>query len=120
MRVIAGQYRHRRLLAPAGRALRPSSDRLRESLFNILGERIEAAVFVDAFAGTGAVGIEALSRGATAVVWIESAPMALRTLRANLSELGIAGADVLALPVERALGPLARLPAIARRGGCGS
>ena len=69
MRVIAGKYRSRRLQTLRGTALRPSSDRLRETLFNILGAAIEGAIFVDVFAGSGAVGIEALSRGAYGAIF---------------------------------------------------
>ncbi len=73
-------------------AVRPTPDRLREALFNVLAPRIEGAVFLDAYAGTGAVGIEALSRGAKRVILIESNKRALAVLRANLSSLGIADA----------------------------
>ena len=66
MRIIAGEYRSRTLEAPAGLATRPTSDRLRETLFNVLAPRMEGAVFLDLYAGSGAVGIEALSRGAVA------------------------------------------------------
>ena len=90
MRVIAGQFRSRTLVSPKGEETRPTSDRLRETLFNILGERIQQAVFVDGFAGTGAVGIEALSRGAAQVYFAETARPALAALRANLESLGIA------------------------------
>lgn len=89
MRVIAGTYRSRPLVAPRGLATRPTSDRLREALFNVLAPRIEGARFADLYAGTGAVGIEALSRGASLVTFVESAPPALAALRTNLSTLGI-------------------------------
>jgi 16S rRNA (guanine(966)-N(2))-methyltransferase RsmD len=89
MRVIAGTYRSRPLIAPRGMATRPTSDRLRETLFNILAPQIEGARFADLYAGTGAVGIEALSRGAAHVTFIESAASAGTALRANLAELGI-------------------------------
>ncbi len=89
MRVIAGQYRSRILVAPPGWETRPTSDRLRETLFNILGEKVAQAVFVDLFAGTGAVGIEALSRGAAQVYFAETARPALAALRANLQALAI-------------------------------
>ncbi|HUZ04910.1 MAG TPA: 16S rRNA (guanine(966)-N(2))-methyltransferase RsmD [Acidobacteriaceae bacterium] len=89
MRVIAGQYRSRTLAAPKGRDVRPTSDRLRETLFNILAPRIPEAIFVDLFAGTGAVGIEAISRGAAHVYFAETARPALAALRANLQSLGI-------------------------------
>jgi 16S rRNA (guanine(966)-N(2))-methyltransferase RsmD len=91
MRVIAGQYRSRILTAPAGESTRPTSDRLRETLFNILGPRIDGCRFADLYAGTGAVGIEAISRGATHVYFAENAPPALKCLRKNLSTLAIAG-----------------------------
>lgn len=89
MRIIAGTYRSRLLQAPPGLATRPSSDRLRETLFNVLAPRIEGAAFLDLYSGSGAVGIEALSRGAGRVVFVERAPAALNTLRANLQSLGI-------------------------------
>ncbi len=89
MRVIAGTYRSRPLIAPPGMATRPTSDRLRETLFNILAPQIEGAHFADLYAGTGAVGIEALSRGAAHVTFIESAAAAIAALRANLTSLGI-------------------------------
>ncbi|HEY3990956.1 MAG TPA: 16S rRNA (guanine(966)-N(2))-methyltransferase RsmD [Acidobacteriaceae bacterium] len=89
MRVIAGAYRSRPLTAPRGMATRPTSDRLRESLFNILAPHIEGARFADLYAGTGAVGIEALSRGAAHVTFVESAASAVAALRANLTALHI-------------------------------
>lgn len=91
MRVIAGQYRSRILQAPRGLDTRPTSDRLRETLFNILAPRIEGAVFLDLYAGSGAVGIEALSRGARESIFVEQADAANRTIRANLATLGIRG-----------------------------
>ncbi len=92
MRVIAGTYRSRVLAAPEGLATRPTSDRLRETLFNVLAPRIEGAAFLDLYAGSGAVGIEALSRGAARVVCVERSPAALAVLRANLDRLGTRGA----------------------------
>lgn len=89
MRVIAGTYRSRPLTAPRGMATRPTSDRLRETLFNILAPHIEGARFADLYAGSGAVGIEALSRGASHVTFIESAAAAVAALRANLAALKI-------------------------------
>jgi 16S rRNA (guanine966-N2)-methyltransferase len=89
MRIIAGLYRSRTLEAPPGLATRPSSDRLRETLFNVLAPRIEGAAFLDLYAGSGAVGIEALSRGAARVAFVERAPAALKALRGNLAKLGI-------------------------------
>jgi 16S rRNA (guanine(966)-N(2))-methyltransferase RsmD len=89
MRVIAGTYRSRPLAAPRGVTTRPTSDRLRETLFNILAPQIESASFADLYAGTGAVGIEALSRGAAHVTFVESTALALAALRANLAALKI-------------------------------
>lgn len=91
MRVIAGQYRSRMLITPKGRDTRPTSDRLRETLFNVLAPRLEGAIFLDLYAGSGAVGIEALSRGAREAIFVEQAEPALRAIRANLSALGIRG-----------------------------
>jgi len=89
MRVIAGTYRSRPLTAPPGMATRPTSDRLRETVFNVLTPRIEGARFADLYAGTGAVGIEALSRGAAHVTFVESSAAAIAALRANLTALKI-------------------------------
>jgi 16S rRNA (guanine(966)-N(2))-methyltransferase RsmD len=90
MRVIAGLYRSRLLNSPKGLTTRPTSDRLRETLFNILAPRIDGAKFVDLYAGTGAVGIEAISRGAAFVWFAEKAEPALKVLRGNLAALRIA------------------------------
>jgi 16S rRNA (guanine966-N2)-methyltransferase len=89
MRVIAGTFRSRQLLAPRGTATRPTSDRLRETLFNILAPRIPESRFVDLYAGTGAVGIEAISRGAAHVWFAENSEPAVASLRANLAALKI-------------------------------
>jgi 16S rRNA (guanine(966)-N(2))-methyltransferase RsmD len=89
MRVIAGSFRSRSLQAPAGLATRPTSDRLRETLFNVLAPRIEGARFLDLYAGSGAVGIEALSRGAAEAVFVERSAAALKVLRGNLARLGL-------------------------------
>jgi len=91
MRIIAGSFRSRTLDAPPGFETRPTSDRLRETLFNVLAPRIEGARFLDLYAGSGAVGIEALSRGVARVEFVEKAPAALKVLRANLAKLGITG-----------------------------
>jgi len=93
VRVIAGRYGGRRLKAPPGAAVRPTSDRVREALFSILGARVQEAGVLDLFAGSGALGLEALSRGARHATFVESAPAALAALRANLAALG-ADADV--------------------------
>ena len=89
MRVIAGTYRSRQLIAPRGAATRPTSDRLRETLFNILAPRLNSRRFADLYAGTGAVGIEALSRGAAHVWFAEKSAPALAAIRANLKALKI-------------------------------
>jgi 16S rRNA (guanine966-N2)-methyltransferase len=104
MRVIGGEFRSRRLKSVPGLATRPTPDRLRETLFNILAPRIVGAVFVDAYAGTGAVGIEALSRGAARCVFIESGRRAAEAIRENLHALGIEGrASVVAGKVVTAI-----------------
>jgi 16S rRNA (guanine966-N2)-methyltransferase len=90
MRVIAGRFRSRRLETLRGKALRPSSDRLRETLFNILGPEIEESIFVDLFAGSGAVGVEALSRGAHGSIFVENHPAGAALISRNLASLGIA------------------------------
>jgi 16S rRNA (guanine(966)-N(2))-methyltransferase RsmD len=104
MRVIAGIYRRRILKSLKGLAMRPTSDRLRETLFNVLGPSVAGSRFIDLFAGTGAIGIEALSRGATDVVFIENHPPAVALIRRNLASLHIrSGATVLASDALRAL-----------------
>lgn len=89
MRVIAGEFRSRVLKSVPGDAARPTPSRLRETLFDILAPRIRGATFVDAYAGTGAVGIEALSRGASHVWFLERDRYALETIRENLAILGV-------------------------------
>jgi 16S rRNA (guanine966-N2)-methyltransferase len=89
MRVIAGSFRSRQMIAPRGSGTRPTSDRLRETLFNILAPRIAGCRFADLYAGTGAVGIEAISRGAEYVWFAEKAEPALAAIRANLTALKI-------------------------------
>ncbi len=86
MRVIAGTHRGRRLRGPQGSALRPTSDRVREALFSILGNRLPDSRFLDLYAGTGAVGIEALSRGAAQVTCVESNTDALKLLHRNITD----------------------------------
>lgn len=89
MRVIAGTHRSRQLAAPKGLDTRPTSDRLREALFNVLAPRIAGTHFVDLYAGSGAVGIEALSRGVAHVWFAEKAVPAVAAIRANLKALRI-------------------------------
>ena len=109
MRVIAGELRSRRLKGVPGLATRPTPDRLRETLFDILAPRIAGATFLDAYAGTGAVGIEALSRGARHAYFLERNRAALAVLRENLAALGVGaratvvpGGVLLTLPQHRA------------------
>src|SRR5882672_8714598 len=104
MRVIAGKYKSRRLVAPAGAETRPTSDRLRETLFNVVAPTIDGSVWLDLFAGTGAVGIEALSRGARAVYFVESSARAVRTIRDNLAALKVdTGAEIIEREAATAL-----------------
>jgi 16S rRNA (guanine966-N2)-methyltransferase len=108
MRIIAGTYRSRILKSLKGLALRPTSDRLRETLFNVLGSAVTGSRFIDVFAGTGAIGIEALSRGAAQVVFIENHVPAAALIRRNLESLGVrTGALVLPVDALRGLEKLA-------------
>ncbi|HEV3475011.1 MAG TPA: RsmD family RNA methyltransferase [Actinomycetota bacterium] len=103
MRVIAGSARGTRL-APVPRGTRPLSDRAREGLFSSLADQIPGARVADLFAGTGATGIEALSRGAASALFVDSSAGAVRTIRANLDRTGLAAkADVVRADVARAL-----------------
>src|SRR5207237_4906058 len=85
MRIIAGKFRSRQLKSLKGLALRPTSDMLRETLFNILGPRVEGSRFLDLFAGTGAVGIEAISRGPVLAVFVDNHSAAVRPIRQSLA-----------------------------------
>ena len=112
MRVIAGRLKGRRLKSPSWEGLRPTSDKLRETLFNVLAPRIEGALVLDGYAGTGAIGIEALSRGATHVTFVESNRRAAALIAENLAACGVEGgytvecADVVAaLQARPAVGP---------------
>ncbi len=87
MRVIGGEFRSRRLKTLSGNSLRPTPDRMRETLFDVLAARIPGAVFLDAYAGTGAVGIEALSRGAARAIFLEKHRPAVELIRENLAAL---------------------------------
>jgi 16S rRNA (guanine966-N2)-methyltransferase len=90
MRVVAGSAKGRRLLAPKGPGTRPVMDRVKTALFDILASEVEGGRFLDLFAGTGGIGIEALSRGAEAATFIELGPEALRYVRRNLETTGLA------------------------------
>lgn len=88
MRVISGTARGKRLKAPRGMDTRPITDMIKEALFNVIGDKIVSARFLDLFAGSGSVGIEALSRGAQMVVFIDNNIKAVQTIRENLSNCG--------------------------------
>lgn len=113
MRIIAGNWRGRKLKAPEGSATRPTADRTREGLFSMLTSRLgtfEGLLVADLFAGSGALGLEALSRGANEAIMVENDATALRALRANIAALGAARqCDVRASSVL-ALGPAKRTP----------
>lgn len=93
MRVVAGTYGGRRLRAPRGTRTRPTADRVREALFSMLGD-VGGARVLDLYAGSGALGIEALSRGAASAVFVDRDPAAVAAIRRNLDELGVAEAEV--------------------------
>jgi len=105
MRVIAGEWRGRRLIAPPGANVRPTLGRVRQAIFDLPLVRPRDAAVLDLYAGSGALGIEALSRGARRVVFVERDRQALEAIRRNLAPLGLAPsrAEVRGQPVERAL-----------------
>jgi 16S rRNA (guanine(966)-N(2))-methyltransferase RsmD len=108
MRVISGVYRGLRLAALKGGKLRPTSEQLRETLFDVLGPSVEGSMFLDAYAGSGAVGLEALSRGAREVVFIEHYRPAVELIRKNLASLKVeSGFRLLTCPVLTGLERLA-------------
>jgi 16S rRNA (guanine(966)-N(2))-methyltransferase RsmD len=114
MRIIAGKFRSRQLKSTKGMALRPTSDKLRETLFNILGELVVDARFMDLFAGSGAIGIEALSRGASETIFVEKHPPTAALIKKNLESLDIrTGARVVASDALKALERLAKAPSTA-------
>ncbi|HEX6374749.1 MAG TPA: 16S rRNA (guanine(966)-N(2))-methyltransferase RsmD [Allosphingosinicella sp.] len=107
MRIIAGRWRGRPLVAPEGSATRPTADRVREALFSMLASRIgsfEGLQVADLFAGSGALGLEALSRGAAHCVFVENDRRAVEAIRANLAALGASG-EVLPRSAEHAALP---------------
>jgi 16S rRNA (guanine966-N2)-methyltransferase len=91
LRVIAGELKGKRLVSPRGRGIRPTSERTREAVFNILGDRVRGAAVLELFAGTGAFSIEALSRGAASAVMIERSREALDLIGRNLAACRLAG-----------------------------
>ena len=117
MRIIAGKFRSRLLKSPKGMALRPTSDKLRETLFNVLGGLVVDARFMDLFAGTGAVGIEALSRGASETIFVEKHPPTAALIKENLESLDIrTGTRVVASDALKALERIAKEPSVANTG----
>jgi len=89
MRIISGLFKGRRLTAPNGLTIRPTPDKVKGAIFNIIGERIIESSFLDLFAGTGAIGIEALSRGAREVIFVDNSIKAINTIKKNLSIFNI-------------------------------
>lgn len=111
MRIIAGTHRSRLLKSLKGSALRPTSDYVRETLFNVLGPSVQDSHFLDIFAGTGAVGIEALSRGATHATFIENHAAAAKLIRQNLESLDLQDrSTILPIDARKALEKLAARP----------
>ncbi len=103
MRIIAGQFRSRRLRGTPPEGIRPTSDRLRETLFNILSDRVIESVFLDAYAGVGGVGLEAISRGASMVYFVDRSARACVVIRSNLEALEVdAGYNVLNMDLDAA------------------
>ncbi len=107
MRIISGTSKGRKLVAPRNRSVRPTSDRVKESIFNILGGEIEGNIVLDLFAGTGNLGIESLSRGAEKAVFVEKRSQAIRLIQKNLAQLGLKDrSEILPKDVNRAIGIL--------------
>jgi len=107
VRVVAGKWGGRTIRAPRGVSVRPTTDRVREAVFSILGSVVEGSVVLDLFAGTGAMAVESLSRGAAEAVLVESSPVALAVLKGNLAALAAEGALCLPLDYREAVRRLA-------------
>lgn len=104
MRIISGKYKSRRLKGTPPAGIRPTSDKLRETLFNILGARVDGATFLDGCAGVGAIGIEAISRGAAQVYFVDQSRKACQMIRQNLASFEIKeGFEVIAMDLVKAL-----------------
>jgi len=104
MHIIAGRFKNHRLMAPKGQLTRPTSSRLRESVFNILQNHIEGAFFLDLFAGSGAMGLEAISRGAEFVSFVDKSKGCCHVIEKNIEHLGVAAySEVLCQDVFLAL-----------------
>jgi 16S rRNA (guanine966-N2)-methyltransferase len=109
MRIISGISKGRRLVPPKHRAIRPTSDRVKESIFNILGDEVKEKVVLDLFAGTGNLGIEALSRGAKKALFVEKGRQSIRLIQKNLAQCKLEGqSEILAKDINRAIGVLNR------------
>jgi 16S rRNA (guanine966-N2)-methyltransferase len=109
MRIISGTSKGRKLVTPKSQSLRPTSDRVKESIFNILREEIEGRMVLDLFAGTGNLGIEALSRGAKKAIFVEKGKHALWLIQRNLAQFGLEGRfEILPMDANRAIGTLKR------------
>jgi 16S rRNA (guanine(966)-N(2))-methyltransferase RsmD len=107
MRIISGASKGRKLARPKSQSLRPTSDRVKESIFNILGEEVKGKLVLDLFAGTGNLGIEALSRGAKKAVFVEKGRQALRLIQRNIIQVGLEGrVEIIPRDVNRAIGIL--------------
>jgi 16S rRNA (guanine966-N2)-methyltransferase len=103
VRIIAGERKGHTIVAPRGRETRPTSDRVRENVFNIVAPWVEGARVLDLYAGSGAMGLEALSRGAEAAVFVEADPDAARAIERNLDKLRLTGATVLRVDASTGL-----------------
>ena len=103
LRVIAGIARRTPLVAPAGFFTRPTADRAKENLFNILGARVKSACVADFFCGSGAIGIEALSRGAKNAVFVDNEPLAIRALETNLAKTKLQNAQIFQIDAQQAI-----------------
>ena len=110
MRIVAGEFRGRRLVAPKGRGIRPTLEVVREAVFDVLGPRAAGARALDLFAGSGAMGLEALSRGAAHVTWCDSSDRAVAAIRENVASLCAPQSRwaILEMPADKALARLGR------------
>jgi len=107
MRIISGTSKGRKLVTPRDHSLRPTSDRVKESIFNILQDKLEGKVVLDLFAGTGNLGIEALSRGAKKTIFVEKRRQALRLIQRNLNQFGLKErSEIFSKDANRAIGIL--------------
>jgi 16S rRNA (guanine(966)-N(2))-methyltransferase RsmD len=107
MRIISGASKGRKLATPKSQSIRPTSDRVKESIFNILGQEVEGKLVLDLFAGTGNLGIEALSRGAKKAIFVEKGRQALRLIQRNIAQIGLEGrVEIIPRDANRAIGIL--------------